>query len=67
VKRNAYRTLVGIPEGKRQLGRPRCRWRDNITLELREIGYGSMDGINLAQDRGQWWALVNIVMNLQVP
>jgi hypothetical protein len=62
-KRNAYRILVG----KRPLGRPRCRWMDNIKIDLREIGWDVMDWIYLAQDRDQWRALVNTVMNLQVP
>jgi hypothetical protein len=56
--------LVGKPEGKRQLGRPRHRWVDNITEDLREYG---MDWVDLAQDRDQWRALVNTVMNLRVP
>jgi hypothetical protein len=63
-KRNAYRILVGKPDGKRPLGRPRRRWVDNIKMDLREIG---MDWIDLAQNRDQWRALVNTVMNLQVP
>jgi hypothetical protein len=65
-RRNAYRILVGKPEGKRPLGRPRCRWVDNIKMDLREIGW-DMDWIDLAQDRDQWRALVNMVINLQVP
>jgi hypothetical protein len=67
VKRNAYRILVGKPEDKRPLGRPRRRWVDNIKMDLREIGWDGMDWIDLAQDRDQWWSLVNMVMNLQVP
>jgi hypothetical protein len=67
VKRNAYRIWVGRPEGKRPLGRPRRRWEDNIRMDLGEIGWGGMDWIHLAQDRGQWSALVNTVMNLRVP
>jgi hypothetical protein len=55
------------PEGKRPLGRPRLRWEDNIRMDLREIGWVGMDWIDLAQDRDQWRALVNAVMNLQVP
>jgi hypothetical protein len=55
------------PEGRRLLGRPRCRWVGNIKLDLREIGCDGMDWINLEQDRDQWMALVNMVMNLQVP
>jgi hypothetical protein len=66
-KRNAYRILVGKPEGKRPLGRPRCRWEDNIRMTLREIGWGGMDWIDLAQDRDQRRAPVNMVMNLRVP
>jgi hypothetical protein len=54
--RNAYRTLVGNPEGKRLLGRPRCRWVDNIIMDLRERGCNGMDWISLAQDRDQWRA-----------
>jgi hypothetical protein len=63
TKRNAYRILVGKPEGKRPLGRPRCRCVDNISVDLREIEWGGMDWIGLAQDRDQWRALVNMVMN----
>jgi hypothetical protein len=66
-KRNAYRILAGKPEGKRPLGRPRRRWEDNIKMDLREMGWGGMDWIDLAQDRDQWRALVNTVMNLWVP
>jgi hypothetical protein len=64
-KRKAYRILVGKPEGKRPLGRP--RWEDIIKMDLRETGWGGMDWIDLAQDRDQWRALVNTVMNLRVP
>jgi hypothetical protein len=66
-KRNAYRILVGKPEGKRQLGRLRRRWVNNIKIDLREIGWGDMDWLNLAQDRNKWKAVVNKVMNLRVP
>jgi hypothetical protein len=66
AKRNAYRILVGKPEGKRPLGRPRRRWVDNIKTNLREIGWDGMDWIDLAQDRDWWRALVNTVMNLRV-
>jgi hypothetical protein len=66
-KRNAWRVLVGTPEGKRLLGRPRHCREDNIKMDLREIGWGDMDWTNLAQDRDQWWDLVNTVMNLRVP
>jgi hypothetical protein len=58
---------VGKPGGKRPLGRPRCRWVDNIKMDLRDIGLGGMDWIDLAQDRDQWNALVNTVMNIRVP
>jgi hypothetical protein len=65
--RNVYRVLVGKPEEKRPLGRHRLRWDDNIKINLRETGWCSMDWIHLAQDRVQWRALVNTVMNLRVP
>ena len=58
---------MGKPEGKRPLGRPRLRWEDNIKMDLQEVGYGSMDWIELAQDRDSWPALVNAVMKLRVP
>jgi hypothetical protein len=58
--RNAYRILVGKPEGKRPLGRPRCRWVDNIKMDLREIGWDGMDWVSLTQDRDQWRALLNL-------
>jgi hypothetical protein len=67
AKRNAYRILVGKPEGKGPLGKPRRRWVDNIKIDLREIGWDGMDWIDVAQDRAQWRALVNTVMNLRVP
>jgi hypothetical protein len=63
-KRNEYRLLVGKPEGKRPLGRPRCRWVDNIKMDLGEVGWGDVDW---AQDTDQWRALVNSVMDLWVP
>jgi hypothetical protein len=66
-KRTAYRILVGNPEGKRPLGRPRRRWVDNIKIDLREIGWDGGDWVDLAQDRDQWRARVNAVMNLRVP
>jgi hypothetical protein len=66
-KGNAYRILVGKPAGKRQLGRPRSRWVDNNKIDLTEIGWDGMDWIDLAQDRDQWRAVVNTVMNLRVP
>ncbi|KAJ4442562.1 hypothetical protein ANN_04149 [Periplaneta americana] len=65
--RNAYRVLVGRPEGKRPLGRPRRRWEDNIKMNLREVGYDGRDWINLAQDRDQWRPYVRAPMNLWVP
>jgi hypothetical protein len=65
--RNPYRNLVGKPEGKRPLRRPRRRWDDNIRRDLREIEWGGRDWIDLAQDRDKWRALVNTVMNLRVP
>jgi ribosome biogenesis protein Tsr3 len=66
-KRNAYRLLVGKPEGKRPLGRARRRWLDNIKMDLLEIGWGCVDQIGLAQDRDKWRGLVNAVMNLRLP
>jgi hypothetical protein len=65
--RNVYSILVGKPKGKRPLGRPRCRWENNVVMDLREIGWEGVDLFHLAQDRDQWWALVNTVMNLWVP
>jgi hypothetical protein len=66
-KRNAYRILMVKPEGKRSLGKPRCRWVDNIKMDLIEIGWDVMDWIDLAQDKDQWRALVNTVMIFRVP
>jgi hypothetical protein len=66
-KRNAYRLLLGKPEGRRPLGRPRCRWVDNIRMDLGQVGCGDVDWIGLAQDRNRWRALVNSVLNLRVP
>jgi hypothetical protein len=65
--RGVYRVLVGRSEGKRPLGRPRSRWEDNIKMDRREIGIDGVNWIQLAQDRVQWQACVNMVMNLQVP
>jgi len=65
--RNAHNILIGKPEGKRPLGRPRSRWEGNIGMDLREIGWESVDWIHLAQDRDQWLALMNTVMNLRFP
>jgi hypothetical protein len=65
--RGAYRVLVGRPEGKRPLGRPRRRWEDNIKLDLRETRIDEENYIHLAQDRVQWRAFVNTVMNVRVP
>jgi hypothetical protein len=66
-KRNAYRLLVGNPEGRIPLGRPRRRWVDNIRMNLAEVGWGDVDWIDLAQDRNRWRALVNSALNLRVP
>ena len=66
-ERGAYRVLVGKPEGKRPLGRPRRRWVDNIRMDLQEAEYGYVDWIGLAQGRDRWRTLVSAVMNLRVP
>jgi hypothetical protein len=65
-QRNVYRVLMGKSEGKRPLERPRRRWEDGYRMDFREIGWGSVDWIQLAQDRDRWRALVNTVMNLRV-
>jgi hypothetical protein len=65
-ERKVYKVLVGKPEGKRPLGRPRCGWEDGIRMDLTEIGWGSVDWIQLAQERDRWRAVVNTVMNLRV-
>jgi hypothetical protein len=65
--RDVYRVLVGSPEGKRPLGRPRCRWEDNIKMDLREIRIDGANWIRLSQYRVQWRAFVNTVMDLRVP
>ena len=62
-RRHAYAALVGRPEGKRPLGRPRYRWENNSNMDLQEVGLGGTDCINLAQDTDRWQALVNVVMN----
>jgi len=66
-ERGVYMVLVGKPEGKRQLGRPRRTWEDNIKIDLQEVGCGYMDWIGLAQDRDRWRTLVRAVMNFRVP
>jgi hypothetical protein len=66
-KRNVFRLLVGKPEGRRPLGRPRRRWVDNIRMDLVEVGWGDVDWVGLAQDRDRSRALVNSVLNLRVP
>jgi len=66
-KRGAYRVLVGKPEGKRPLGRPKHRWVDNIRMDLQDVGCGYMDWIELDQDRDRCWTFVSAVMNLRVP
>jgi len=66
-EKGVYRILVGKPEGKRPLGRPRRRWEDDIRMDLQEVGCGYMDWIGMAQDRDRWWTLVSAVMSLRVP
>jgi hypothetical protein len=66
-RRGVYRILVGKPEEKKPLGRPRHSWEDTIKMDLQEVGCGSMDWINVAQDRDRWRALVNVVIYLRVP
>ena len=66
-ERGVYRVLLGKPEGRRQLGRPKRRWMDNIRMDFQEVGCGYMDWIGLAQDRDRWRTLVSAVMNLRVP
>jgi len=65
--RGVYRVLVGKPEGRRPLRRPRRRWKDNIRMDLREVGCGCVDWMDLAEDRDRWRALVSAVINLRVP
>jgi hypothetical protein len=66
-RKGVYRVLVGKPERKRPLARPRCRWEDKFKMDLEEVKCGDMDWIELAQDRDRWRALVNVVMKIQVP
>jgi len=66
-EREMHRVLVGKPEGRRPLGRPRGRWADNIRIDLQEVGYGYMDWIGLAQGRDRWRTLVSAIMNFRVP
>jgi hypothetical protein len=66
-ERKVYKVLLGKPEGKRPLGRPRRRWGDGVRMDFREIGLGGVDWIRLAQDRDRWRAVVSAVMNLRVP
>jgi predicted small integral membrane protein len=66
-RRGAHRDLVGKPEGRRPLLKTQHSWEDNLKINLKEMGWGGMDWIDLAQDRDRWWALVNVVINLQVP
>jgi hypothetical protein len=66
-RRGVYRVLVRKPEGKRPLGRTRRRWKDNIKMDIEEVGYGGMDRVELAQDRDRWRELVNALMNIRVP
>ena len=65
--RNAHRVLMGKPEGKRPLGRPRRRWEDNIKMDLREVGCNPREWIDITEDRDQWLAYARAVMNLRVP
>ena len=65
--RGEYRVLVGRPDEKIPLGRPRSRWKDNVKIDIEEVGCGSMNWIGLAQDRDSWRAIVNVVINLRVP
>jgi hypothetical protein len=66
-RRDVYRVLVGKPDGKRPVGRPRRRWEGNVKMDLQGVGFGVMDWMDLAQDRDRWRALANAVMNLSVP
>jgi hypothetical protein len=64
--RNSYKILFGKPKGKTPLGKTRCRWEDNIRMNLREVVYEDVDWMHMAKDRDQWWALVNTTINLRV-
>jgi hypothetical protein len=66
-RKNAFKILVAKPEGKRPLGRHRRRWENNIKMDIKEMGWESMDWINLAHDKDRWRVLVNTIMNLRVP
>jgi len=66
-RRGIYRVLVGKPEGKGSLGRPRRRWKDNIKMDLQEVGCGGVEWIELPPNKDRWWAIVFAVMNLRVP
>jgi hypothetical protein len=66
-ERGVYRVLLGKPEGRKPMGRPRSRWVDNIRMDLQKVGCGYMNWIALTQDRDRWWTLVSAVMNLRVP
>jgi hypothetical protein len=66
-RRGVYRVLVGKPDGKRPLGRRRCRWKDNVKMDLQEVGCGGVDRIDLAEDRDRWRGLLNEVMSFRVP
>jgi hypothetical protein len=66
-RRGVHRILVKKPEGKRPLGTPKCRWKDNIKMDIQEVECGGMDWMELAQDRDRGWALVNVVIKLRVP
>jgi hypothetical protein len=66
-RKGVYRVFMGRPEGKKQLGRPRRRWEDNIKVDLQNVGCGGMDWIELSHDRDRWRALMNAVMKLRVP
>jgi hypothetical protein len=65
-KRNSYRVLVEKPEGMKPLGKPSCRWEDNVKVDFKKIGWGVMDWIDLAQDMDQWMALMNTILNLRL-